>query len=232
MTKRLSIFLAAAGVFTLAACGGGDGSSGPSFADSVSTAAADSSADNVAQYASQVASAMNFNGPSIGIIAAPAMARAEAHLASTPNVFAGRSFPHIDLSGISMTRPAAVRGLMLASPAASCEYSGHGTTGGFGFDGDMIDINGNGIPDDFAFKVVCTESDSVAPDTTVTILISQEYTIKEIAGSFYGGTVGVHMHVRYSDNHGRYEEEKVDVTGKQDIRPDGIIDQASLEVHE
>ncbi|HVX88446.1 MAG TPA: hypothetical protein VG940_05920 [Gemmatimonadales bacterium] len=229
---RLRATLALAAAAFTAACGGGDGSSGPSFADSVSTADAQDAGNNVAAYASQVAFAMNFGGPSIGIFAAPALTRVKSYLPSTPAVFAGRELPAVDLSALDLRHPAAVKGLMLADPSASCTYSGHGFTGGFGFDGDPIDVNGNGIPDDFAFRVECVESDSVAPDTTVTMRIVQDYAIKELTGSLYGGTIAVHVLARYSDNHGRYEEEKIDLTGKQDIRADGIIDQASLEVHQ
>jgi hypothetical protein len=213
-----------------AACGGGDGT-GPSFADSVSTAAADSAADYVAGFASQVAYSINFNGPAIGIAAPAMLARVRGQLSPSAPSLSGAAFREPDVAMLDWRRVVTrAKGLQLAA-GAGCTVTMRGSDDPF--EPQPTDANGNGIPDDFYLKYVCTEIDSIATDTVITGVTSQEVAIKEISGSLYGQTISVGVHVEQRDNHGRYViPYHIELSGKQDIRTDGIVDQASIKARE
>lgn len=228
-TSRLFGVVALAFAAFTAACGS-DGSSGPSFADSVSTVDAENFANGVADYASQVASGINFNGPSIGL-AAPAMAaRLEAALPPMTSAFTGVTYPRPDLSLLDWR----VAGTRLSGPqavaSAGCTITAHGWMDP-SFN-DAVDLNANGIPDDAYLKYDCSFTDSVATDTVITEHQVIELAWKEISGSLYGQTIVYNIFSRAQDNHGRYEQIRYDIDAKQDIRSSGIVDQASFTIRE
>ena len=225
---RASVALVLA-AFT-AACGGGDGSSGPSFPDSVSTADAQDFADGVADYASYVSSAMNFGGPSIALGAQAMAARVESRLPVMTAAVPGVTFQRPDLSRLDWRAAASrAQGLQLSS-SAGCSTTAHGFA-----DPDLndpIDLNGNNIPDDLYFKVVCSFTDTVATDTIVTETLTEEIIIQEITTSLYGVNISERIEQEAHTNHGLYQFIRYNIGGKQDIRSNGIVDQAELKIRQ
>lgn len=223
---RASLALVVA-AFT-AACGD-SGTSGPAFSDSVSTADAQEFASYAAGYADYVASSINFGGPSIALTAPATAARLTASLPRTAPAFAGRSFAAPDLSMLDWrTALARTRGPQ-AVAAEGCTYSGHGTYGLGG--GEPVDVNSNGIPDDYLVRIECVQTDSTSdPDTTITQRVVQEVAVKEIMTSLYGQTIRVIVQQRLEDNFGNFQEIKYNITGTQDIRSNGITDKAAFTV--
>src|SRR5690242_5693159 len=139
---RLRAILALAAAAFTAACGGGDGSSGPSFSDSVTTAEATGYADDAAETATYLADNLNFGSPSIAATAQVLYTR----LMNKPEVVAYRArLPRPSSFGATVpswqlvVRPA---GIQLVD---GCSYSSHGLDDYP--DGNPIDLNNNDIPD-------------------------------------------------------------------------------------
>lgn len=228
-SRHLGVVALAFAAFT-AACGGSDGGTGPSFPDSVSTADAENFAGGVADYAVYVSQAMNFGGPSIGVAAPAIAARIEA--ATPPMVAAlpGVTFRQPDLSLLDWRQTVArARGPQFVA-AEGCTVTIRGSYDPYGE--QPVDVNDNGIPDDFYVKMECVQTDSVATDTVVTETITQEVAYKELTSSLYGQTIVVRIEQEAHDNHGRYQFIRYNVDGKQDIRSNGVTDQASFTVRQ
>ncbi len=226
LRASLALVLAA---FT-AACGD-DGSTGPSFPDSVSTADAEDFADGVADYASSVASAINFNGPSVGVVAPAIVSELRASLGASSADLQGRSFAQPDLSPLdwrNFPARARVRGPQLA--ADGCTVTIRGSDDPYGE--QPTDQNENGIPDDYYAKIVCTESGEGGGDTLYTATMTQEIAYKEIASSLYGVTMSIAIRQEQHDNYGHYMLLDYDIDARQDIRSDGIEDEASFKVRQ
>lgn len=221
-------FVAAVATCTLVACGGGDGGTGPSFADSVSTAAADSAADYVAGFAGQVAYSMNFNGPSVGLASPMMLARVTRDLSTSAPSLNGATLRQPDAAMLDWHQVVArAKGIQLAAAASGCTVTMRGSDDPFS--PQPTDANGNGIPDDFYLKYVCTGVDTIATDTVLTGIESEEVAIKEISGSLYGTILSVVAHAEQHDNHGRYVIPfHLELKARQDIRTDGIVDEASI----
>lgn len=226
---RLRASMALAFAAFTAACGGGDGGAGPSFPDSVSTADAQDFADGVADYADYVASAMNFGGPSIAL-AGPAIAtRLNAAIHPLAVNLPGVRFAPLELGRLTpQAVTARVQGLQLS--ATGCTTTIRGSYDPYGE--TPVDDNNNDIADDFYIKIVCETTDSVGGDTVVTQTVTQEVSWKEITTSLYGQVITYHVAQDAHDNHGRYQFIHYDVNGKQDIRADGIVDQASFKARQ
>jgi hypothetical protein len=178
--SRLRAAAALTFAFIAASCGG-DGSTGPTFADSVSTSDAIGVAVDAGYIAGDIAYALHANGPTIGL-AAPAMAaRAfqQGKLADLPaRVKAlAASMPALRL-GVS-ARPA---GLQLSS-SEGCTLTVHGTMEGT--DG-YVDVNANGVPDDLYYKEDCHYTDSTSSDTVFFTHFLLEQTARDHMGSLYG----------------------------------------------
>jgi hypothetical protein len=217
MLKHAWKVLVAGAVVSLGACGG-DGGGGPSFSDSVSTTEAADFADDATQISSQIAYAMNANGPSVGL-AAPAMAQrllARGALAALPARVKARiaAVPAID-----WRNPGPATGLM-ASSSVGCTVTAHGTLEGL--DG-YVDANENGIADDLYVKVDCTETEEGVGDTVYTYQSVWTESWKEITGSLYGFNYATGFSYKTSDNHGNtWEAFTFDASEKVDIRASSV----------
>lgn len=212
-TLRASLALVLA-AFT-AACGGSDGSTGPSFADSVSTAEASNFAADAADAASGAMWALNFNEPGFGLAAPqPTVQRLAA---KSPLQLGRLGFdratlsPKFDLMAIAR-RP---DGLQMIA-AEGCTYTARGLSmGGGGF----VDVNQNGIPDDAYLKVACVETDSTGgPGNHVTETQVQEQSVKENFAALFGYTVSIRVMGRYEDEDGNYEGGEIKMRRTIDVR--------------
>lgn len=213
-TPRLRAVAALLFASFAAACGGGDGESGPSFSDSVTTAEATNFADGAAETASYLADNLNFGSPSLGGAAQAMYVRLQAR----PEVAAARA-RMTRLRGFGPTAPTWQSGLQAATPqlaADGCSFSGHGLDE-FPY-GDPIDANGNGVPDDAAIDIVCTFTEEGGGDTVNTYSQEQHVAVKEISGSIYGMTFSSHIRERWQDNHGNFEQGELKQGGKIDLR--------------
>jgi hypothetical protein len=210
MRLRASLALALA-AFT-AACGD-SGSTGPSFADSVSTVVAEGFADGSAETATYLAQNLNFGAPSIGAASQAMFTRIMARpevIALRANMSRPVTIAPIDAAGLAMGRPA---GIQLAD---GCTFSGHGM-----YDipfGDPVDLNENGLADDASVDIVCIQTEEGGGDTLWTYRQDFHIAMKEIAGSVYGATFSAWQAERYSNNHGYFEEQRLDQSGKIDLR--------------
>ena len=227
LNKSLSrIALMSVLVLALGACGDDSGSSGPSFPDSVSTADAEDFAEGVAEFASQVAYGLNFNGPSIGLAAPAMLSRLQVALPAPAVNLRGVPFAQPDLSLLDWRQVAArARGPQF-SAAEGCTVTIRGSWDPYGE--DLVDENENGIPDDFYMKVECEETEEGDGDTVYTATTIQEVAFKEIAASLYGQSISILISQREQDNYGHYVTFRYDIDARQDIRSDGIDDEASF----
>lgn len=197
-----------------AACGGSD-SSGPSFADSVSTTDAADFADDAIDASTSMAWAMDFGGPSIGLAAPGMMTRlaSKGYLASKS--LGGRTLTP-SLSLVDLRAFAASPAGLQASAAEGCTYTVHGLSmSGSGF----VDVNQNDIPDDLYLKIDCITTDSTSnPDTTYVLHLMQEQAIKENFSALHGFSASFHIIQRNSDEFGNFEG--IDYSGNEalDIR--------------
>ena len=222
---RATVALALA-AFT-AACGGGDGT-GPSFADSVSTADALDFADLAADAAGQMAYQMNFGSASIGLAAPAAVRRLSAKGFLATKSLGGRTL--LPAANVIDWRSAAANpsGLQ-ASAGEGCTYSFHGIQLGGGF----VDVNQNGIPDDVLIRIDCIQTDSISnPDTNYIHRQFQEQTIKENFSSMYGYTATVKVEEKYSDEFGNWEGYDVHGTETLDIRSGSAAHKYDFTYHE
>ena len=211
---RLRATLALALAAFTAACGGGDGGTGPSFADSVSTADAQDMASGAASTATYLADNLNFGEPSIAAAQAMytrLMARPEVAASQAQMTHLGR-FGAAQLDWRTVIRPEGLQ----ASAGDGCTYSSHGLDD-FPY-GDPIDANGNGIGDDAAIDVVCTATELGAGDTVYSYIQEQHVAIKEISGSLYGMTLRFSILERYQDNHGNFEQQELKQNAVIDLR--------------
>ena len=182
-------------VIGLAACGD-SGNGGPSFPDSVSTADAQNAADDAAGFASSMMDLIDFGQPGL---AAQMTSRLQvlgaAHGVTVPAI----SAPY----ALDPTAPAGFAAAIQRAAAEGCTVSGHGSYGIGG--GTMVDVNANGIPDDFALNVDCLITDSIShPDTVITQNITEIISIKERMSDLYGFDESFQVKTRRGDNFGNF----------------------------
>jgi hypothetical protein len=224
-SKRLRASLALALAAFTAACGD-SGSTGPSFPDSVSTADAEDFADGVAEYANGVAYSINFNGPSVGVAAPAAFARLEADLPASAATMRGRTGRGPDLSLLDWRNVAArAKGPQLS--ADRCTFTIRGAYDPFAE--EPVDDNENGIPDDLYVKMECVY-EYPEGDYLYVEYETQEVTWKEITSSLYGQTIAASYEEGARDNEGYHGFLRYSLEARQDIRTDGITDEASFKL--
>ena len=208
-------------VIGLAACGD-SGSSGPNFPDSVSTADAQTAAGDAQDFASSLLSFVDFGQPGL---AAPMSSRLQAlgaaHGVSIPSVSAPYS--------LDPTAPATFSAAIQRATAEGCTVSGHGSYGIGG--GTPVDVNGNGIPDDFALNVECLMTDSTSnPDTVFTQNITENISIKERMSDLFGYDESVLIKQRRGDNFGNFNQVAENVTFHNSINAGNANNSASVSV--
>jgi hypothetical protein len=204
----LALVLAA---FT-AACGD-SGSTGPSFADSVSTEDAENFAGDATEGATFAMGALNFSDPGIGLAALQAGAQ---RLAARSPLAATRSGSARSTAGITrfdlmslIQRPAGLQ----AVADEGCTYTLRGiSNGGSGF----VDVNQNGIPDDVYMKIICVTTDSSGgPGNRMVTTVSQEQSVKENFSSLHGYSGSYTFSLRWDYEGG--DAEWVGESGEVDI---------------
>ena len=206
-------------VIGLAACGD-SGSSGPSFPDSVSTADAQTAASHAQDFAASLMSFANFGPPGL---AAPMSSRLQAlaadHGVSIPSVSAPYS--------LDPSAPATFAAAIQRASAEGCTVSGHGSYGIGG--GTLVDVNSNGIPDDFALNIDCLTTDSTSnPDTVFTDNITESVSIKERMSDLFGFDESVVFKHRQGDNFGNFRQVTSNVTFHNSINAGNANNSALL----
>jgi hypothetical protein len=194
------------GISFAAACGG-DGPSGPSFADSASVENTEYFADDAVDAATEIIERMDFGTPQISIGGA---AVATLRLASPAFTSRALLLNWRDL----LHRPGGLGG----RATEGCSMTTTGTTmNGSGF----VDVNQNGIPDHLTFRWECTETDSTSSaDTTYREVQLQEQTITENGASLHGYTNTVRWSYRSSDPFGNHDTYQTRYSETLDLRSD------------
>jgi hypothetical protein len=172
LRASLALVLAA---FT-GACGD-SGSTGPSFADSVSTEDALDMAGDAAASTSVIVGQMNFGSPQIFVAAPENLAKFAARHGQTLQAATPRF-------ALGLARPASFTATAQLVAAEGCTLTMRGMNEIFG---DFVDVNQNEIPDDAFIRVECVHTDSTTyPDSVITTTEFEELSIKERFGDLYG----------------------------------------------
>lgn len=206
--------LALAAVTLVAACGGGsDGSTGPTFSDSLSAVEAGEFSSDAIEMAGQIGFGISRTGPTIGI-SAPAMVRAafsRGSLAALPARVrtAAEAIPAMDW------RTARSLAGVMATASEGCTVTAHGTEEGIS---GFVDVNGNDIPDDLYVKQDCTTTDSTG-DTTVVVHVVLTQQAKEDMTALYGFRYTIGYEFTFTDEFGNtYTGVKYDASEQVDVR--------------
>lgn len=216
MLKRLSSFLAASAVVTLAACGGGDG--GPNWADEIDSETAAGLGESAAEAAEALAQNMlSFSFSDIDI--------------ESPTLVAGTTTPTAAERLIAQIRASAYRGSQyrdMATTPSPYRVSAVCVPVESGIDefGDPIDSDEDGVPDDYtlSFPSNCTEVDG-----DVTMTWSGSARIRDVAG-LYGFRLDVNnLRLRYSAPDG-FEQISYDGTEQGVYAAGGITHSSDLSV--
>jgi hypothetical protein len=174
----------------LAACGGGDGSTGPVFADSASTAEITDFAGDMAGLAGLAVNQLNFGSGSNGFYEPPFVRRYQPE--GSPR-----------------------RAELPALVDAECLQVLRGYANG----GEPVDADENEIPDDFYFRLECTAIDSTTdPDTARSYVQFMEGYVRQNDASLHGYSAGVTYRIRVTDNFGNVEGSYWEASEVLDIR--------------
>lgn len=192
LIKPLSrVVIASALIFAFSACG--DDSSGPSFDDEATTEETEDVAYDAVEIAANVIDQLNFDGPDIALSAA--RGRAALQAAHDARMGPSRLPPELPMPGVSFT---AAGGIQL-SAAPGCAISAYGNDGELW---DWIDVNENGIADDWGLETTCVSQDSSDLENIVTRTDKLKITIRENNASLYGYRVTQAYSTTYRDEHG------------------------------
>lgn len=224
MIKHAWKFLMAGAVVVLGACGG-DGGTGPTFSDSVSTVDAQDFASDANSFAGNIASAIDFSGPSIGF-SAPASVQRMVDRGELPALVGGRSLtamvPRFD--GLALVRA----GGLQASAAEGCTLTTRGTLNGTS---GFVDVNQNGLADDLYILLDCTYTDSTSnPDTTFIAKQLIEQHLTENFGALWGFTMTLRYNVSERDQFGNGVGIVVTAGETLDIRGSSAGHRANIDV--
>lgn len=201
-TSRLQAAVALILVTLATSACGDDGPSGPSFDDSVSTAAALSMAGAAANAAAWTTSNLNFGGLGYGaaapmaasVLRDPSMALAQGRMRHLRLVDPSR----LDWrAALLSARTRAVAGPQTVDDG--CTFSGHGIWDNN--EEEWVDANNNDIPDDMLFEYSCRE----AGEGTEFETWSWHVSIKEIPGSLWGFTLRWKAVDRWDSGDGDFE---------------------------
>lgn len=197
-------------VLGLGACGGSDGSSGPTFSDSVSTADAEGMANSAAGFAGGAIGQLNFGSP---ILAPPAAVTAEFQRLSLVSGVTLRAPQPRFLAGVRA--PAGLQAAVQAASGEGCSIEAHGGI----FYGDIVDVDQNGIPDDAYLKIECVTTDSTSnPDTTITQKLYEEVSIRQRFGDLYGYDLFYNVRQEVTDGFGNFERGSQEYTERLSLR--------------
>ncbi len=210
MTKRLSRFLTAAAVVSLAACGGSDG--GPNWASEVDEATATAAGESAAEFAQGLAYDM-LNGDFTSEI--PLVK------GTTSPTFAEQLLARVRSEAYRRSGNPAMG--TTASPfrvSAVCEP----TETGIDELGDPIDTDGDGVPDDYkvSFGSGCTETEG---ETTITY--SGYIRFRDLSGLFGFQLDFGNLKIRYADATG-FEQIAANGFEKGQYSANGITHQTDV----
>jgi hypothetical protein len=194
------VAMATALIFAFSACGS-DSSGGTDFDDSATTGDTEDMAEGSADLATEIASAMDFGSPQIFVAAPAALA---AFTAKHP--MARQSLLESKLLTLA---PRSAQFAPQLSAAAGCTLEGHGADGSDPF--EPYDGNANGIPDDWAVKVVCVSVDSSDTAHVWTYTQKQELSVKENGAAIYGYDAAMVLSLRATDDD--HNSEGIDFKG-------------------
>jgi len=220
-TAFARVALATALIFAFSACS--ESSSGPDFDGTANTEDTEEAGAASADFATEIADAMNFGSPGITLAAFPLAARAEAeHPFTARTPLGGR----LVRGAPSIPGLVAVPGAPIQfSAAVGCSLESRGT------DGEPFnpyDGNENLVPDDWWVRYVCTFLDSTSVDNIVTHRILIEAEVKENMSSLHGYTASSTYEESYADEEGNQEGQRIVAHDFIDVRTDGISRRASF----
>jgi hypothetical protein len=225
--SRLRAAAALTFAFIAASCGGGDGGTGPTFSDSVSTADAQEFAGDLVGDVAQATQQLNFGEGSIGLSAPAFIRRMSAQRPQLTSAFAGHHLlaPPERLDWRSLVaRPAGLQ----AAADEGCTI----TQSGFSMDGP-VDVDQNGFPDNFYIKQECLQTDSTNnADTTFSSYLLIEERVKQNFASLYGYDITIRLVNKNSDEFGNFSSNGFDASEGLDIRGGAAGHQFSYVFHE
>jgi hypothetical protein len=225
-TSRLSAVAAVAFAFVAASCGG-DGGTGPTFADSVSTSEAQGRAAQTVNNIGLSVGQLNFGEGSIGLVAK----------AFTARVTAQRPFAVRSIGGHALRREVRIPDWHTivqgsagsqASAEEGCTVTQSGTT-----PGGPVDVDQNGFPDNLYFRQECLLTDSTSnADTTYISYLLVEERVKQNFSSLYGFDISVTELEKDSDEFGNFASFGVTGTEALDIRSGSATHRVNFTVNE
>lgn len=224
--RAVVVLAFAAGVASLAACGG-DSGGGPSFSDSVSTADAEQFASDASDGAVGAMQELNFGE---GELPSFTSALATRFAAYRPASLSRLGVGAVPMGTRLATLAAYVKhptGLQLAA-AEGCTI----TESGIG-PGGFVDVNQNGVPDNLLLREECTITDSTSnPDTTTVHYEFVEQHMVERMSALYGFDLSVTEVTKFSDEFGNFELEEIHGSEALDLRAGSASHSIDITEHE